>query len=115
MPNKDIMRCVSMTVDECKMQNNKSVHDVCKAATECIVKNALLRMTSDNVTVIMLAFKHFKDIVKVKLGQKEMLNISNKIIKEDISKTNKNEKTLRRSELSHLTFQAHYILRLIVQ
>jgi len=65
MSNKDIIRCVSMTASECQDQN-KSVHEICGLSAECIAKNALNRKSLDNVTVVMLAFKHFKDIVKQK-------------------------------------------------
>ena len=67
MSNKDIMNCILMTLEESKVENKHNVHEVCAAAAECIVKNSLLRETTDNVTVVMIAFKHFEDLVIKKL------------------------------------------------
>ena len=66
LSNKDVIQCVTNTINDKK--EYKSVHNVCASAVECIVKNALMRKSFDNVTVVMLAFKHFKQFVKQKLG-----------------------------------------------
>lgn len=69
MSNKDIMRCIIMTLNETALDKGNDVHKVCAAAAECIVKNALARMARDNLTVVVVGFKHFKDAVKHKLGE----------------------------------------------
>lgn len=66
MSNKDVVRCVLKTLNEYKEEKNRSVHKVCGASVECIVKNSLMRKTLDNVTVVMIAFSHFKDIIEKK-------------------------------------------------
>lgn len=63
--NKDVVQCVSSAAGE---MGHKSVHDVCGSAVECIVKNALMRKSLDNVTVVIFSFKHFKHFVKQKLA-----------------------------------------------
>ena len=78
--NADIMKCVIMTLNETELDKRNDVHKVCARAAECIVKNALARSAKDNLAVIMIAFKHFKQIVKHKLGQfisKESLTTKN--------------------------------------
>eukprot|EP00826_Nyctotherus_ovalis_P039433 TRINITY_DN3793_c0_g5_i2.p1 TRINITY_DN3793_c0_g5~~TRINITY_DN3793_c0_g5_i2.p1 ORF type:complete len:210 (+),score=29.44 TRINITY_DN3793_c0_g5_i2:512-1141(+) len=69
MSNKDIMRCIIMTLNETVLDKGNDVHKACAAAAECIVKNALSRMARDNLTVVVIGFKHFKDIVKQNLGE----------------------------------------------
>lgn len=64
LSNKDIIHCVLATLNESR--EGKSVHEVCAAAVECVVKNSLMRKAADNVTVVMIAFKAFKDTVKQK-------------------------------------------------
>ena len=66
LSNKDIVQCVVNTLNDSIL--SKNVHEVCGAAVECVVKNALMRKSLDNVTVVMVAFKHFKQHVKQKLG-----------------------------------------------
>lgn len=68
LSNKDIVRCALTTLQESK--EGKSVHEVCAEAVECMVKNSLMRKTADNVTIVMIAFKAFKNLVKEKLGKK---------------------------------------------
>ena len=76
MKNNDILQSVVKTVD--KYKGKKSVHEICAASVECIVKNSLIRLTTDNVTVIMIAFKHFKNLVKGKITKdKTEENIKN--------------------------------------
>ncbi len=67
LSNKDIIRSVTMTMND-PSSAGKSVHEICGASVESIAKNALMRKSLDNVTVVMLAFKHFKDTVKAKSG-----------------------------------------------
>lgn len=67
--NKDIMKCVITTLNETELDKRNDVHKVCAGAAECIIKNALVRKAKDNLTVLLVAFKHFKDIVKQKLGK----------------------------------------------
>lgn len=66
LSNKDIMQCVINTVDQSK--NSSMIDEICGKAIECIAKNALLRKSLDNVTVVMIAFSHFKTFVKERLA-----------------------------------------------
>jgi len=73
LSNKDMVRCVITTLKV--SQEEKSVHELCAESVECMVKNSLMRKASDNVTIVMIAFKGFKNVVKEKLG-KEIINES---------------------------------------
>lgn len=61
MSNKDVARCVISTMQKCK--GEKSIHELCAASVESIIKNSLMRKTRDNVSVVMVAFKHLEEVM----------------------------------------------------
>jgi len=63
MSNKDIVRCVITTMNKYK----GNVHEICAASVEHIIYNALIKKTTDNVSVVMIAFKHFKKVIERKV------------------------------------------------
>ena len=69
LSNNDIMKCVSMTVNEA--DSTKTINEICSDSVECIAKNALNRKSLDNVSVLMLAFNNFKNFVNYKRRQSE--------------------------------------------
>ncbi len=75
LSNKDVVQCVANAAAEL---GHTSVHDVCAAAVECVAKNALMRKSLDNVTVVMFAFRHFKHYVKQKLGMSQTYSATHK-------------------------------------
>lgn len=57
LSNEDVVQCVwSSTAQE----RAADIHRQCGAAVDCIMKNALARRSLDNVSAVVVAFKHFK-------------------------------------------------------
>jgi len=60
LSNKDVVQCVwNSTKDDLK----PNIHKQSSLGVEAILKNALLRRTLDNVTVVLIAFSNFKHAV----------------------------------------------------
>ena len=53
--------CVECGWNSAKDENPNSIHQLSGAVAECILKNSLMRRSLDNVTVVTIAFKNFKD------------------------------------------------------
>ena len=59
LSSQDVVKCVWNTIAE---EKTKELHQQCATAADSIIKNALLRHSLDNVTVVIIAFSHFKQI-----------------------------------------------------
>lgn len=61
LSNEDAVSCVWNSVrDNHSLKMASNVHKQSGMAVEYILKNSLLRRTLDNVTVVLIAFSHFK-------------------------------------------------------
>jgi len=61
LKNTECVQCVWNTV---KTEKVPKIHQQCGVAVDCVLKNALLRRSLDNVTVLIIAFANMKKAMK---------------------------------------------------
>ena len=60
MTNKEVIDSIWMTTKEAKTKN---IHQQCGIAVDMVMKTSLVRRSLDNVTVVVIAFSNFENIL----------------------------------------------------
>jgi len=67
MNNRDVIQCYWNSIkDECASNSHKQ----CAVGTDTVMKNALLRRSLDNVSVVMVGFHNFEHYCNTSTGLK---------------------------------------------
>lgn len=74
LSNKEVVQCVWNCLEDKEVNN---IHSICGKASEYIIKNSLFRKSLDNVTVVILCFKNFKNYFKNSMNKFQKINDKN--------------------------------------
>ena len=90
MNSRDVEKCVWDSTEE-KAAN---IHEQCGFGVESILSESINRKTLDNITVLMICFKNFKQKLFPKSSKKESMINGENVIEKDIKSPINNNKSI---------------------
>lgn len=81
MSNKDIMSTVLATIKTQK--ESDTIHELCARSVENVINNSLIKQTLDNVSVVMIAFKHFNKVASNGLVERSSEAFDKSVVEAD--------------------------------
>ena len=78
LSNREVVHCVMERLKQPPQNTGRNVHLECGLAAECVIKHAILKESTDNLTVTMIALDNYKRIFKERIKEKQEVLVGKK-------------------------------------